>query len=62
MLFLVIPPTFRAKYALLNSPLGILVADAGCILESLTEYVSKYNHIMPIDLGAKGRYIYHHHT
>ncbi|KIK06841.1 hypothetical protein K443DRAFT_88466 [Laccaria amethystina LaAM-08-1] len=33
---------------------GILVADAGCILQSLTDYVAPYNHIMPIDLGAKG--------
>ncbi|KAJ7783580.1 FAD-binding domain-containing protein [Mycena maculata] len=33
---------------------GILIADAGCILQSLTDYVAPYNHIMPIDLGAKG--------
>ncbi|KAJ7357172.1 FAD-binding domain-containing protein [Mycena albidolilacea] len=33
---------------------GILVADAGCILQSLTDYVAPHNHIMPIDLGAKG--------
>lgn len=33
---------------------GVLVADAGCILESLTDYVSPHNHIMPLDLGAKG--------
>jgi hypothetical protein len=32
------------------------VADAGCILESLTEYIAPYDHIMPLDLGAKGRY------
>lgn len=36
---------------------GILVADAGCILQSLTDYVAPHNHIMPIDLGAKGRYV-----
>jgi len=30
------------------------VADAGCILQSLTDYVAPHNHIMPIDLGAKG--------
>jgi len=35
---------------------GILVADAGCILQSLTDYIAPHNHIMPIDLGAKGRY------
>ncbi|KAJ3567364.1 hypothetical protein NP233_g6408 [Leucocoprinus birnbaumii] len=33
---------------------GILVADAGCILQTLTDYVAPHNHIMPIDLGAKG--------
>ncbi|KAF9458212.1 hypothetical protein BDZ94DRAFT_1292129 [Collybia nuda] len=33
---------------------GILVADAGCILQSLTDYIAPHNHIMPIDLGAKG--------
>ncbi|THU91766.1 FAD-binding domain-containing protein [Dendrothele bispora CBS 962.96] len=33
---------------------GILVADAGCILQSLTDYVAPYDHIMPLDLGAKG--------
>ncbi|GLB36302.1 putative FAD linked oxidases, C-terminal domain [Lyophyllum shimeji] len=33
---------------------GILVADAGCVLQSLTDYVAPHNHIMPIDLGAKG--------
>lgn len=39
----------------LNGP-GALVADAGCILEALTEYIAPHNHIMPLDLGAKGRY------
>ncbi|ESK98349.1 actin interacting protein 2 [Moniliophthora roreri MCA 2997] len=33
---------------------GILVADAGCILQSLTDYVAPHHHIMPLDLGAKG--------
>ncbi|CAL1696048.1 unnamed protein product [Somion occarium] len=33
---------------------GILVADAGCVLESLSEYLAPHNHIMPLDLGAKG--------
>ena len=36
---------------------GALVTDAGCILEALTEYIAPHNHIMPLDLGAKGRYI-----
>ncbi|TDL28415.1 FAD-binding domain-containing protein [Rickenella mellea] len=33
---------------------GILVTDAGCILESLTEFIAPHRHIMPLDLGAKG--------
>ncbi|KAI0048350.1 FAD-binding domain-containing protein [Auriscalpium vulgare] len=33
---------------------GALVADAGCILESLSEHIAPHNHIMPLDLGAKG--------
>jgi (R)-2-hydroxyglutarate---pyruvate transhydrogenase len=36
---------------------GALVADAGCILEALTEYIAPHSHIMPLDLGAKGRYV-----
>ena len=42
---------------ILNSFTGILVADAGCILESLSEYIAPHDHIMPLDLGAKGRYV-----
>lgn len=38
--------------------LGALVADAGCILEGISEYIAPHNHIMPLDLGAKGRYIW----
>jgi FAD/FMN-containing dehydrogenase len=33
---------------------GALVADAGCILEALSEYIAPHDHIMPLDLGAKG--------
>lgn len=32
------------------------MADAGCILETLSEHIAPYDHIMPLDLGAKGRY------
>lgn len=32
------------------------MADAGCILEALSEHIAPYDHIMPLDLGAKGRY------
>ncbi|RKP39449.1 D-lactate dehydrogenase 2 [Dimargaris cristalligena] len=33
---------------------GVLVCDAGCVLESLDNYVAEQDHIMPLDLGAKG--------
>mmetsp|Transcript_8061 Transcript_8061/g.29775 ORF Transcript_8061/g.29775 Transcript_8061/m.29775 type:complete len:312 (+) Transcript_8061:52-987(+) len=33
---------------------GVLVCDAGCILEDLDNYVRERGHVMPLDLGAKG--------
>lgn len=33
---------------------GVLVCEAGCILQQLDEQVSQRGHIMPLDLGAKG--------
>jgi len=33
---------------------GILVADAGCVLEALGQYLEPHGYIMPLDLGAKG--------
>ncbi|XP_075425609.1 D-2-hydroxyglutarate dehydrogenase, mitochondrial isoform X2 [Ascaphus truei] len=33
---------------------GALVCQAGCILESLNQYVEGQGYIMPLDLGAKG--------
>lgn len=33
---------------------GILVCQAGCILEELSRYVEDRDFIMPLDLGAKG--------
>ncbi|XP_075793301.1 D-2-hydroxyglutarate dehydrogenase, mitochondrial isoform X2 [Pelodiscus sinensis] len=33
---------------------GILVCQAGCILESLNQYLAELDFIMPLDLGAKG--------
>jgi (R)-2-hydroxyglutarate---pyruvate transhydrogenase len=38
---------------------GILVADAGCILEILSEHIAAHDHVMPLDLGAKGRCVFH---
>lgn len=33
---------------------GVLIADAGCILQTLDNHVRQLGHTMPIDLGAKG--------
>ena len=33
---------------------GVLVCQAGCVLENLDSYVSEYGLMMPLDLGAKG--------
>jgi (R)-2-hydroxyglutarate---pyruvate transhydrogenase len=33
---------------------GILIADAGCILESTDNYLAERGFIFPLDLGAKG--------
>ncbi|KAJ1892294.1 D-lactate ferricytochrome c oxidoreductase [Kickxella alabastrina] len=34
---------------------GVVVAEAGCILETLDEHVRKFEYIVPVDLGAKKR-------
>ena len=34
--------------------LGILTCEAGCILESLENYLGHYGYSIPLDLGAKG--------
>jgi FAD/FMN-containing dehydrogenase len=33
---------------------GVLIADAGCILQKLDSHVRQFGHTMPVDLGAKG--------
>jgi FAD/FMN-containing dehydrogenase len=33
---------------------GVLVCQAGCILENLDSYLSERGLMMPLDLGAKG--------
>lgn len=33
---------------------GVLVCQAGCVLEALSRYVEERGFIMPLDLGAKG--------
>ncbi|XP_061700959.1 D-2-hydroxyglutarate dehydrogenase, mitochondrial isoform X2 [Syngnathoides biaculeatus] len=33
---------------------GVLTCQAGCVLEDLSAYLEQQDHIMPLDLGAKG--------
>jgi hypothetical protein len=33
---------------------GILMCEAGCVLEKLDEELAKYGFMMPLDLGSKG--------
>jgi hypothetical protein len=35
---------------------GVVIADAGCILQHLDEECGKVGYAMPVDLGAKGTY------
>jgi len=51
---LILSLSYMAKVRSFDPVSGALVADAGCILEALTEYIAPHNHIMPLDLGAKG--------
>ena len=44
----------HSETCLLNIP-GILVCQAGCILEVLDNYLAERGLMMPLDLGAKGR-------
>ncbi|XP_064418543.1 D-2-hydroxyglutarate dehydrogenase, mitochondrial [Latimeria chalumnae] len=33
---------------------GVLICQAGCVLENLNQYLEEQDYIMPLDLGAKG--------
>uniref|UniRef100_UPI00358E10EC D-2-hydroxyglutarate dehydrogenase, mitochondrial-like n=1 Tax=Myxine glutinosa TaxID=7769 RepID=UPI00358E10EC len=33
---------------------GVLVCEAGCVLESVMQYVEERGHVIPLDLGSKG--------
>ena len=37
-----------------DKDMGILSCEAGCIIQTLQEYVKQYNYLLPIDLGSKG--------
>uniref|UniRef100_A0AAY4ALA4 D-2-hydroxyglutarate dehydrogenase, mitochondrial n=1 Tax=Denticeps clupeoides TaxID=299321 RepID=A0AAY4ALA4_9TELE len=42
------------KVLTFNTVSGILTCQAGCVLESLSQYLEELDFIMPLDLGAKG--------
>ena len=44
----------ETDYTLLLDRIGILTADAGCVLEILDNEIAKDGYMMPLDLGAKG--------
>ena len=36
---------------------SVVTAEAGCILQSLDDFLQRQGHCVPLDLGAKGRYL-----
>lgn len=38
----------------LDRTTGILTCDAGCILQNLLDFAAARDHLVPVDLGAKG--------
>lgn len=42
------------KVVLVNKDSGVVVAESGCVLENLNDFVGKDGFIIPLDLGAKG--------
>lgn len=44
----------RAAHGHCTQVSGVLVCQAGCILQTLDEFVSEHGYTMPLDLGAKG--------
>lgn len=43
-----------SKVISFDSTTGILVCEAGCVLEDLDHYLEQHGFMMPLDLGAKG--------
>jgi hypothetical protein len=39
---------------MINAYKGIMVAEAGCVLEKVDLWLKERDHMMPLDLGAKG--------
>ncbi|XP_071481119.1 D-2-hydroxyglutarate dehydrogenase, mitochondrial-like isoform X1 [Diadema antillarum] len=50
----IVSTTLMNQVLSIDETSGILVAQAGCVLEKLDSVVSEYGLAMPLDLGAKG--------
>lgn len=51
---LIISTKFLNKIISIDTISGVLVCEAGCIIQNLMDYVSLYGYLLPIDLGSKG--------
>ncbi|XP_063965292.1 D-2-hydroxyglutarate dehydrogenase, mitochondrial-like [Lytechinus pictus] len=51
---IIISTTLMNQVISIDDTSGVLVAQAGCVLEKLDEAVSEKGLVMPLDLGAKG--------
>lgn len=51
---IVLSTALMNKIHTFNSTSGILTCQAGCILEDLSGFLEERDHMMPLDLGAKG--------
>lgn len=46
--------TIKFILKIVSAYLGVLICQAGCILESLDDALAEHGLMMPLDLGAKG--------
>nr|XP_057946280.1 D-2-hydroxyglutarate dehydrogenase, mitochondrial isoform X2 [Doryrhamphus excisus] len=51
---IVLSTAFMNNILSFDSVSGVLTCQAGCVLENLSLYLEERDHIMPLDLGAKG--------
>ncbi|CAG8637671.1 7702_t:CDS:10, partial [Paraglomus occultum] len=51
---IVISTNYLNKIRSFDPVAGILVSDAGCVLEVLDNHLAEHGYMMPLDLGAKG--------
>lgn len=54
-IFLQIIFTIEQKVDSFDATSGVVVCEAGIVLDSLEKHVEKFGYTIPLDLGAKGR-------